>query len=305
MIAKLVAAGAALAGVSCTSVPRPGSTLAEAGMPAVGGKTPPVDHHTLTLDDGSVLRYSVIPPSGAAPLSGRWPLVLVLHYGAPHDSTPPYYGQEVLERLVRPAFGDLPAIFVAPDAPGRGWADARSERAVLALLNHLRTSMPIDQRRTLVIGYSVGGMGVWFFVARHPELFRVALAIASFPMLREGRTAADRASQLRAMALDSAAIWTAPFREIRMYIIHSRQDELMPFAAIEQTVALLCAHGGHVEFARLDSVTHQQTGRYVEPLRAAIPWIERQWSFELMPTLRVLDTVPAPIPPALPNERCS
>lgn len=263
---------------ACTPVSPARSDPSKDKLPPASGGTPSIEHRTLALDDGTVLRYSLLSPSRAALRPGRLPLVLVLHYGAPQDSTPPYYGEEILERLIRPALGNLPALFVAPDAPGRGWADTRSERAVLALLYHLRTSMPVDEHRTLVTGYSVGGMGAWFFVARHSNLFRAALPIASFPMLRVGRTASDRERQWRAMALDSAGIWTAPFRRVPMYIIHSRQDELMPLSAVEQAVATLRAQGAQVELVRLDGVTHQQTRAYVEPLRAAIPWIERQWA---------------------------
>jgi predicted peptidase len=275
---------------SCNSISRtPSGSLND---------SPAIEHRTLTIDDGTVLRYSVLSPSHAGVRSARLPLVLVLHYGAPHDSTPPFYGEQILERLVWPALGRLSAIFVAPDAPGRGWADARSESAVLILLDYLRRSMSIDEHRILIVGYSVGGMGTWYFVARHPELFAGAIAIASFPMLRQGRTAVDREAQWRAMALDTSAMWTAPFRRVPMYVIHSRQDELMSFSAVDQAVAALCARGGHVAFVALDSVTHGQTSSYVEPLRSAIPWIERQWSLASGAKLQATQR-------ALSNERCN
>jgi predicted esterase len=148
------------------------------------------------------------------------------------------------------------------------------------------------------VGYSVGGMGTWYFVAHHPELFAGAIAIASFPMLRQGRTAVDREAQLRAMALDTSVTWTTPFRRVPMYVIHSRQDELMSFSAVNQAVAALCARGADVVFVALDSVTHGQTSSYVEPLRTAIPWIERQWSLGSGAQLKTPR-------PSLSNERCS
>jgi peptidylamidoglycolate lyase len=102
--------------------------------------------------------------------------------------------------------------------------------------------------------------------------------MASFPMLGEGRTAADREAQLRAMASDTAATWTRPFRQVPMYIIHSRQDELLPLSAVVDAAAALRTHGARAELVELEGITHQQTRAYVEPLRAAIPWIERQWA---------------------------
>lgn len=269
---------AIVAMLGCTSVRHVGSDTPHEVVPSAAASTPSAERRTLALDDGSVLRYSlIVPPTvaiGGAPL----PLVLVLHYSAPTDSTPPNYGEEILERLVRPALGDLRAVVVAPDAPERGWTNARSERAVLALLAHLRATISVDERRTLVTGFSAGGMGAWYFVSRHSELFRAALPVASFPMLREGRGAADRETQLRAMDADTAGTWTAPFRRVPMYIIHSEQDEVLPFSAVERAVAVLRAHGATAELVRLHGVTHGQTRAYVESVRAAVPWIERQWA---------------------------
>ena len=136
--------GVLIASLSCThtSGGRSDDTIGTEGS-TTAFRTP-IEHRTLVLDDGSVLRYSLVQPRQFADGGKRVPLVLVLHYGAPNDVTPPFYGEEILERLVRPALGQLSAIFVAPDAPGLGWADPRSERAVLTLLNHLQDSMPVE-----------------------------------------------------------------------------------------------------------------------------------------------------------------
>jgi hypothetical protein len=61
------------------------------------------------------------------------------------------------------------------------------------------------------------------------------------------------------------------------YVIHSRQDEVMPLEPIEKVVRRLKAKGVSVELVVLDGVTHYETSRFVEPLRAAVLWIEGVW----------------------------
>lgn len=263
---------------ACTPTPHAGNDVPKEISAPANENAFTVEHRTLALRDSTVLRYTLDRPRNAAGGSARIPLVLVLHYSAPKDSIPPYYGEELLDRLVRPALGKLGAILVAPDAPGRGWADARSEQAVVELLDHLRATLPVDDRRTLVTGMSLGGMGTWYLVTRHPQRFRAAIPIASFPMLRTGRTLADRESQLRAIAADTLDTWTVPFRHVPIYIIHSRADAVLPLASVELAVAVLRRSGADVQLMQLDSPTHFQTRAYVESLRDAIPWIERQWS---------------------------
>jgi predicted peptidase len=208
---------------------------------------PGISQRTLPLGDGHELRYTLlIPDQGPQPR----PLILALHYGG---EVTPFYGRGILELLVAPALAELRAVIVAPDALERGWTTELNERAVLALLDHLTRTLPIDRTRVVCTGYSMGGTGTWFLAGRHPDLFSAAIPIAARPVPTEK--------------------WQVP-----VYVIHGRNDQVMPLAPAEQQVAALKAAGADAQLMVVDGATHFQTDRFVAPLRAAAPWVREVWS---------------------------
>ena len=233
---------------------------------------------TWVSPDGTRLRFAMVVP--AMMPGDQIPLVLALH-GRPAlgDTVPAYYGQGILESLIGPALHPLGALIVAPDAPKNNWTDPEAERAVIALVNEMRQRYPIDTMRTLVTGFGAGGMGTWFLTNKHPRLFRAAVPLASFPLARYTRM--DRASILAAydeMARDRTGSWTAPYRAVPVYAIHSRQDENIPFASESTLVAMVNARGGLVHLVAVDSLRHGPAEVYQGALRSSIYWIRRQWS---------------------------
>ena len=195
-------------------------------------------------------RYTIAIPkghSGDQPV----PLVLALHFGGP---VMPFYGKLILTGLVKPALGEL-AVIVAPDCTARDWTQPQSEADVLALLDSIQDIYSVDPQRTLVTGYSMGGQGAWYLAGRHQERFAAALIMAGLPP---------------SGVLDVE--WKIP-----LYVIHSRQDEVMPLQPTKEAVKELKAKGVSVELVVLEGITHYETSRFVEPLRAARPWIEGVW----------------------------
>ncbi len=186
------------------------------------------------------------------------PLVLALHWGGPLY---PYIGGDLLTGLVEPALQELGAIIVAPDRSTENWTNPQSEVELLDLLDEIQADYAIDPARTLITGYSIGGMGTWYMGGRNQERFAVAIPLAAAPP----PDAVDRE-------------W-----EIPLYIIHGRQDELFPLAETEVVVQQLKAKGAVVELDIVDPATHYQTDRYQEPLRRTIPWIRRVWERSSFP----------------------
>ena len=211
--------------------------------------------HELTLDNGQ--RYTIAIPAGytgAEPV----PLVMALHYGG---TVTPFYGRGLLEGLVEPALRDLGAIIVAPDAAasnagGVAWATPEGETVVLHVMDVIEAEYNIDLGKTLLTGYSMGGMGSWYIGGRNQERFTAVLPMAGRP-------------QSDSVEID----WMIP-----MYIIHSRDDELIDVGPTETAVSQLRFHGATIELVIVDGITHYETNRFMEPLRDAIPWIEQAWS---------------------------
>jgi predicted peptidase len=203
--------------------------------------------------DGEGRTYGLLIPK-AAPEGDGYPLILGLHYASPTPGLSPYFGLGFVGQLVLPAFQELNAILVAPDAPDETWTSSVSERLVLAVLDDTAKEHKIDPKRMLVTGFSMGGIGTWTFAARHADRVRGAIPIASAPPSADLKPA------------------------VPVYVIHSRSDESQPFDKTEQAVRALETAGANVTLVALDDVPHRDVTQYIEPLAAAIPWVNKVWA---------------------------
>lgn len=210
---------------------------------------PGLHNTTVDVEGVGTITYGIWIPRDYDPAEPR-PLVLALHPGGSRGA---YYGTQFLRGVVGPALADWGAIVVAPDAPARSWANATSERGVMALLDDVIDRYAIDTERVLVTGFSMGGHGTWYMAARHADLFTAAIPMAA-------RSAIDDAEQVGDMPV---------------FIIHARDDEVVPFAPAEQLAREMEERGQTVSFMALDGVGHFQMG--VEPLRAAGEWVVERW----------------------------
>jgi predicted peptidase len=206
---------------------------------------------SLRLDDGSELRYGIALPAGydGASRDAR-PLVLALHPG----ERGPYYGSDFMQGIVEPALRSWRAIIVAPDVPDRSWDTPRSARAVVALVEHVAAEHAIDPGRVLVTGFSMGGRGTWYMAAHHGNVFTGAIVMAGSP--REEEVEAVR---------------------IPVFLIHSPDDEVVPFGPAEEAYLALAARGHPVEMRVLPGASHFRMGLYVPVLRAAGSWMLERW----------------------------
>jgi predicted peptidase len=177
------------------------------------------------------------------------PLVFALHYGG---EVTPHLSMGFLETLVVPGLKKLGAVIVAPDCPGDGWTDEASERAVLALLDYAIRNWPVDRRRIVVTGYSLGGTGSWFLAARHPEIFSAAVPMAGRPVA-EGE-----------------------FR-VPVYAIHGRRDEVIAFEPTRHAIDALRAVGVDARLIAVKGATHYETHRFAGPLKGAVEWLHGVW----------------------------
>jgi predicted peptidase len=206
---------------------------------------------TLPLPGQGELRYGLSIPDGYRQGQPR-PLILALHPGGERT---PYYGSAYARTVVAPAAADLGAFIVAPDCPSGAWTDAASERAVMALLDRMLRDYTIDRRRVLVTGFSMGGRGTWFMASHHRDLFTAAIPMAA-------STGDDPIESLATMPT---------------YVIHSRRDQVVPFAPAERNAQELERMGRAIEFEALTDPTHFQMDLYVPALRRAMQWVSARW----------------------------
>jgi predicted peptidase len=209
--------------------------------------------HRLEADIAGVGRvtYAVSIPDGYDPKQPA-PLVLVLHPGGQRI---PYYGAEFTRRVAEPGLRQLKPIMIAPDCAARNWADPACEKSVTTLISDAMREYNIDRKRVLVVGYSMGGHGTWHIASQHPDLFTAAIPMAA---------------STRGLTIDQLGRQPT-------YIIHSREDEVVPFEPAEQNARELKKLGRPVEFEALDDFTHFDMVSYVDALRDAGRWVAGRW----------------------------
>jgi len=228
---------------------------------------------TMPGDDG--LRYAIAVPKDYDG-SSAVPLVLALHFGWGRGSPPPDYSAAFLRVLVEPALGDLGAIIVAPLSPGGVWTDPETDAKVMALLDHVKHQYRIDEDRVIVTGFSLGGMGTWYFASRHADILSAAIPMASAPMISEGSGSASRVLRFRS---GGSVRWPPAMLKLPTYVIHSRDDELIAIGPVEAASAELAKLGADIQFHAIEAgIGHHETARYVPYLARAVPWIREVWS---------------------------
>jgi predicted peptidase len=180
------------------------------------------------------------------------PLVISLHYGGPVSA---FYGEGLLAGVIEPALRPLGSLLVAPDCNHGRWDNERSEIEVLELADYLVEQYSLDSSRSLLTGYSLGGIGAWYIAGRNQERFSATLPMGAKPPARL-----------------ATLNWRLP-----VFAIHGREDELFPWQSTADSINDLLQRGVPAELVLLDGVTHFETGRFMRPLQGAIPWIKRVW----------------------------
>ncbi len=243
---------AAVAGLALLCAPLPAVAQSETAETMSPLPPPLVQETVLELEDGSQLRYAVSVPRGfEASSDDRRPLVLALHPGG-RDV---YYGSWFMQSIVEPALRSWEAVMIAPDVPDRSWVTGRSEQALLELLEHVFREYAIDRDRILITGFSMGGRGAWYNAARRPDLFTAAIVIAGSP---EG--------------VDLEALATTP-----LFLIHSPDDEVVPFAPVAAAYEDLEGRGHTIQLQSLPGASHYNMGSYLDALSEAGSWTRQRW----------------------------
>lgn len=225
--------------------------LLAVGSIGLAQENPPMLLKIRELKSGLKLRYTLSLPRQYSP-SQSYPLVVALHYGG---KVTPFYSKDFMASLVEPALRDLDAIITAPDCPASGWTNSVSEAAILELVLLLMKEYTIDSDRILILGYSMGGSGAWHMASRHPALFSAAIPISA-----------------------PAETATMPvIADIPLYVIHGELDELVPAQEIKKLCGKQKMNGAEIKLIIVKGASHYQLARFVNPLKASIPWIRNIW----------------------------
>jgi predicted peptidase len=155
---------------------------------------PPLPAHVFTdPESGLVLPYRLFVPAGCSAKSPCGLLLFLHGAGERGDDNAAQLKNDALGFIKPEVQAGYPTIVVYPQCPQDmqwvdvPWADGKYSlaqtpiskplAAAVKLLAALQAEYPVDARRLLVTGLSMGGYGTWDIVARHPALFAAALAL--------------------------------------------------------------------------------------------------------------------------------
>lgn len=228
--------------------PQTESTMAEPKVVALEVLRPGVHELTIRREDGIDVNFTLSVPATYSEQAPS-PLIVALHYGG---EVTPFFGRAVLEELFLPALGELDAVMVAPDSVAGSWTNEVNEEAVMQVVESILASYNVDRQKTLLTGYSMGGIGTWYLAPRNQETFAAALPVS-------GRPIGD------------------PQCAVPFYVIHSQDDQVFSAQPTMEHVEQLKENDCDAQLIVVQGLTHYEVPRFADPLREAIPWIEEVW----------------------------
>lgn len=199
--------------------------------------------------DGTTRAASLWVPEGS-PRS----LIVMLHgaivrnVGAP-TFEPRTVARMLLRCLAQPAFAALQPLVIAPHSAEGQWWKEEDTAFVLGLVAAARQRWPQLAARSVVAGYSNGGIASWYFARLYPEWFAAAIPIAANDMI-------------------IGAV------RVPVYAIAGDKDELFPLAPTRAAVERERQRGSDVTLAVRHRAGHMTPCAYRPELEGAARWLE-------------------------------
>ncbi len=155
------------------------------------------------------------------------PLIIALHWLDPGDQEA---YKNFSNKLVYPALEKLDAFIVSPSGGATFWQKSNNQKKVKEILNLAKKHWPIDSTKIMVMGYSSGGGGSWYYAKENPQI-SVAIPIASS--------------------------FNSPERiDVPMFVIHGSEDEIFPLEDIEYSVQSANEAGSSINLTVATGLIH-------------------------------------------------
>lgn len=183
-----------------------------------------------------ILLYFWMEPYAPLPENVKFPLLLILHGSGGNAYAGEYIAAHDM-RLQYPAFVIVPA-----GAVNRVWAHADPANAqyedlgdVMALLQHVAATYPVDPERVYVIGCSMGGTGAFAATDRYPGVFAAAVPMSG------GWIPANAPEMVGTKFL----------------IIHGLKDTMVPVEMSREMAVALRDAGAAVQYEEIPTMAHE------------------------------------------------
>jgi predicted peptidase len=160
----------------------------------------------------------------------KWPLIVFLHGSGEKGDDLNLVKKHGPPKIVD-AKPDFEFLVLSPQAPaGERW-DADK---VVELVDQVSKSVHVDPDRIYLTGLSMGGVGTWSTVAKHPDRFAAIVPICG---IGEPETAEK-------------------FKHVPCWVFHGAKDTGVPLARSEEMVAALTKAGAEPKFTVYPEAGH-------------------------------------------------
>ena len=224
------------------------------------------------IDDAPQFARLYLPP-GYDPAKS-YPLIVSLH--GMYRENPPYIDWFNTMQRYEGLADRYNAIVLYPHGRGNAWYRGLGDADVLRCIELARQRCAIDPDRIYLMGYSMGGAGVWHVGAAHPELFA---AIAPFYGGREPQVTSSQATldamtprEKRYAEKDSSFAQCESLRSTPAFVCQGDQDTTVIPETSRYAVRLLHNWGYTVNYWEMPGKGH-------EPLLTedvVLPWLLAQ-----------------------------
>jgi predicted esterase len=193
----------------------------------------------LSKVDGTLQPYTVKIPKDFD-RSRQWPLFVMLHGSGSDD-----------RHMLNTPLTENNFIEIAPY--GRGTSNCfttdNAETDVREAIKDVIANYPVDTTRIILAGFSMGGYGAYRIFYEYPGMFRGVAVFSGHPNLASRWIGEGHPDFLEPAYLK-------PFRDIPVFVYHSRNDLNCPYELTRQLVEKLRKAGARVDFVTTESGGH-------------------------------------------------
>lgn len=158
---------------------------------------------------------------------------------------------------MEPGLENIEAFVISPNGGVAQWYEPVNQSQVMGLVNYAIKYLEVDPNKVVVVGYSNGGNGSWFFAETQPTVFS-----AGIPMASSYNTVGTNGQPRK---IDTP-----------LYVIHGENDELFPLAQTQTWVEQSIEAGSQIEFVVAPGLVHNEPCEYVSYLQDAIVWLQTE-----------------------------
>lgn len=163
----------------------------------------------------------------------KYPLLLFLHGAGERGNDPNLIASHGYFQYVKENSAEYPFIMIAPQCPDGKYWGCYTE-SLLAFLNHIYETLPIDKARVYLTGISMGGTGTYMLAMAAPERFAAIAPICG-----------------------SGICWYAgALKNIPTYIFHGDCDTIIPIYESITMLKNINLSGGNAKMEIYHGVGH-------------------------------------------------